>query len=252
MVCTKGGALVLAGMMWGALLAGLLAMGGCRASQAERAYKHDEVRMYLGERGLKPDASVSCWSDQSGKTVFIVAYRDVAEGDRGPFLLVLSEDSEEPLLVDLRNVSFKETWVDARGKIWELPGFARAATIDRASGLFIRCEPPGYREFSVGRFDRPDSWLFSGVLPEGVGRRIHVEARGDNIVVCEDWNFKVQGAPSPRAHRWVYSPDPAEPGKYVQTDAYWQDTWRLKMSDEVWLRVDGDWLDRRLSARGKQ
>lgn len=252
MVCTKGGAPVSAGMMWGALLVGLLVMGGCRASQTERAYKHDAVRMYLGERGLKPSVSVSCWSDQSGKTVFIEAYRDVVDGDRGPFLLVLREDSEEPLLVDLRNVNFEQHWVDARGNIWGLPAFADGAPIDRASGLFIRRVPPGYRKFSVGRVDRPGKWLLSGVLPEGVGPRIHVEARGDDIVVCEDWHFKVQGAPSPRAHRWVYSPDPTEPGKYVQTDAYWQDTWRLKMSDEVWLKVDGDWLDRRLSARGKQ
>lgn len=240
------------------------ACGACRASSNARIYDAEQLAAYVREQGLEAGKRPVCWSDPAGRTVFVIGRTVSAPSSvvpssvsspletepstvgAGRSLVLLSADRNEPLIMDLQGIDLRTQWIDATGKVWDLPAFAAGATIDRSSGLFLRCEPSPSRGFSVGRMGRADGWMFSGEFPTELPYGAHVKARGADVIVCENWHTKVQGAPTPRAHYWVYSPDPQQAGKYVQTDSYWQESLRLVMTDEVLLDVDGDWLGQRM------
>ena len=206
----------------------ILMIAGCASSDARQA-RDAQLRARLADHGLEAGPEhVRWWSDPSGRTTFVLCHKG-SDWQRDYSLMLLRTDREQPTIVDLQGVDLNKQWVDSEGKLWSMPAYVtdelKAAnwfSIDESSGLFVACGPkPSTRNISVGQMDNAEGWLFTDTLPPQMTNAVHVHAKGPNVIVSEDWSFKVNGVKDPRPHHWVYSPDPGNPGRYARTDSYW-------------------------------
>lgn len=204
-----------------------LAIAGCASSDANEAARqsHDaQMRARMSDYGLE---YVRWWTDPSEQTEYVLGHKG-SDWQRDYSLVLFRDDGEQPKIVDLQGIDLTKQWVDPEGRVWSLPAFvtdeAKATNrvfIDKPSGLFVAYDlKSSPRAISVGRMNSADGWLFTDTLPQQAHSHIFVEANGPQIVVSENWSFKIHGLKELRPYHWVYSPDPQNPMRYTRTDSY--------------------------------
>lgn len=159
------------------------------------------------------------WQVHGSDSVYVTHY-SVRHG--GTYRL----SSGSPISESVEPRSSSENWIDAHGRVLELPPFARTlkshglVTIDRQSGLFIS----NHRDETncrVGHMERPDGWLIDMPLEQSGFRPYWVAGDWRRIYVFDYSDFRLlpmlqKGGPN----CWVFEPSAEDPTRYVRVDQF--------------------------------